>query len=411
MKVFVFVDLGGETLRVGQLFTDFRRGRLTSTFSYDNEYLSHRHAYPIDPGLPLSSGTWPVAGTLPRVFLDAAPDRWGRNLIMRRAITEATATHPGAPSLSELDYLLGVNDASRQGALRFKVSDERGFEHPDEGVPKMVQLPALVEAAHHVAAGDDHVDDAVKILLDMGSASLGGARPKASVRDGQRMMMAKFAHPHDQWNVMAWEKTALDLAETAEVEVPGRRLIDVGGSPVLLIDRFDRTSEGCRIGYMSAMTLCEADDGDRLDYLHIADRLAVVSSSPQQDLEQLWRRIVLGIAINNTDDHLRNHGFVRARAGWRLSPVFDLNPDPSISTFHATSISGQTASADAAAAALECVSFFALTSDKARNIVRTVLDAVKQWQNIASRNGISRTEMTRFSPVFEQGISALELGL
>ena len=408
MKLYVFMDVDGRTIRVGQLFAEHRRGRLTSAFSYDNDYLSRRFAYAIDPALPLNAGTWPVAGPLPRAFLDAAPDRWGRNLIVRQAELEAAANHVLAHTLDELDYLLGVSDISRQGALRFSVSAHPVFERPNDDVPKLIQLPTLLGAVRRLAADDQYSDEAVKTLLDMGSASLGGARPKASVLDGQRMMIAKFGHPQDKWDHMAWEKTALDLAEIAEVEVPTRQLMDVEGSSVLLVDRFDRTHDGRRLGYMSAMTLCEADYGEQLDYLQIAERLAPISASPQEDLRQLWRRIVFGVAINNTDDHLRNHGFVRTRSGWRLSPAFDVNPDPILSARHATSIGGEVLSSVAGTAAMEAVPYFGLNVNEAKAIVSAVYDAVRQWQTVAVRNSLSEREISQFEPVFAQGLSTLE---
>ena len=408
MKLYVFMDVDGRTIRVGQLFAEHRRGRLTSAFAYDNDYLSQRFAYAIDPALPLNAGTWPVAGPLPRAFLDTAPDRWGRNLIVRQAELEAAANHVPARTLDELDYLLGVSDVSRQGALRFSVSADPVFERPNDDVPKLIQLPTLLGAVRRLAVDDQYSDEAVKTLLDMGSASLGGARPKASVLDGQRMMIAKFGHPHDQWDHMAWEKTALDLAEIAGVEVPSRQLMDVEGSSVLLVDRFDRTHDGRRLGYMSAMTLCEADYGEQLDYLQIAERLAPISASPQEDLRQLWQRIIFGVAINNTDDHLRNHGFVRTRSGWRLSPAFDVNPDPILSARHATSIGGEVLSSVAGTAAMEAVPYFGLNVNEAKAIVSTVYEAVRQWQTIAVRNTLSEGEISRFEPVFAQGLSTLE---
>jgi len=408
MRVFVFVDLDGHPVRAGQLFAESRRGRSVSAFAYDDSYVDRPGAYPVDPALPLNRGAWPVSGPLPRAFRDAAPDRWGRNLISRRAVAKARSTGQPLRSLGELDYLLGVSDASRHGALRFKCSDDGPFEHAGEDIPKTVALPALVAAARSLASDDSQGEAAVKTLLDLGSASLGGARPKATVRDGDRLMVAKFSHRHDEWNVMAWEKTALDLAAAAGIEVPRRRLVDSDGSAVLLTDRFDRTPEGHRVGYLSAMTVCEADDGDHRDYLDIAERLAILSAEPRRDLRELWRRIAFGIAINNTDDHLRNHGVVRARAGWRLSPVFDLNPDPRPGTPHVTSLAGAVTSVDAAAELRRSIEWFGLPPAEASQIVAAVLKAVGQWSPVAARNGIPPSETVRFEAAFRQGISALE---
>jgi len=392
MKLFVFMDMDGQTIHVGQLFVEHRRGRLTSAFAYDNEYLSRRYAYPIDPALPLGDGTLLVDG-FPRAFLDASPHHWGRSLIDRTA---------GIPSreLDELDYLLAAADALRQGALRFSLSETGVFEGAGV-VPMLDQLPVLAAAVRQLSVDPD---EAATILFDMGAASLGGFRPKASVLDEQRLMVAKFAWPYDRWNNQTWEATALDVAEIAGVEIPPHRLVDVDDTSVLLVDRFDRT-DSCRIGYISAATLCQAEPGLQLDYLDVAERLATV---PDEDLRQLWRRIVFGIAINNTDDHLYNLGFLRTHSGWRLSPGFDLNPDPRLSAPHATPIGGEVTAIPAARTAMACVASFALSTSEARQIVSEVADAVRQWVTIAVRNSASEEELALFGPVFAQGLAVLD---
>ena len=406
MKTLVFLDVDDQTVRVGELFSQYRRQRLTSTFAYDGDYLANPAAYPVDPSLPLLSGAWPVPTAIPRAFRDAAPDRWGRNLITRRAAAEAAASKTTARTLGELDFLLGVDDATRQGALRFKSAPTSAFEHQSHDVPKLIDLPTLVDATRAAALDGDEAELAVATLLDMGSASLGGARPKACVQDGHRLLVAKFAHPNDTWNVMAWEKTALDLAEAAGIDVPPRRLLDVSGYPVLLINRFDRTDSGHRIGYISAMTLCEAEDGERHDILDVADRLATVSTQPQRDLQQLWRRAVFGLAINNTDDHLRNLGLLRGRSAWRLSPAFDLNPDPVSAAPHVTTIGGE-AGIGGFAALMESMPLFGLTRGTASAILHDVLESVRQWRFFAARNGLTTSEIDRFAAVFDRGITAL----
>ena len=402
MKLLVQLEMDGQTVPVGQAFTDVRRGRLSSTFAYADSYLERRDAYPIDPALPLVSGNWPAAASLPRAFLDAAPDRWGRRLIDRRAAAQARANNTTPPLLTDVDYLLGVSDVARQGALRFKTTQDGPFEHPLDDVPKLIDLPTLVAASHAIATDGHDAEQAVKTLLSLGSASLGGARPKASVRDDGRLMIAKFAHSHDVNDVMAWEKTALDLAEQAGVDVPARRLIDVDGSSVLLVDRFDRTPDGQRVGYMSTMTLCEATDGDQRDYLEIAEHLAATSANVDADLAQLFRRIVFGAAINNTDDHLRNHGLLRVKSGWRLSPAFDINPSDDLNARHATSIAGAVTPPSIMAALTAFSDLFGLTANQASTITKEVGDAIKAWADVAARNGISRTQITRFAPMFEQ---------
>lgn len=406
MKLHVYVNDADHN--VGQVFTDTRRGRLTSTFSYSNAYLDDVDAYAIDPGLPLGVGSWPSATPLPGALRDAAPDRWGRNLIKRRAISDARLAGRTPVTLTEVHYLLGVSDISRQGALRFKLTPQGNFEHPGDDVPKLVDLPALLTASYSVTSDSDNSDAAVRSLLAMGSASLGGARPKASVRDGDRLFVAKFAHPHDDWSVIAWEKTALDIAADAGCEVPRLRLIDVKGSPVLLTERFDRDGDK-RIGYISAMTLCEANDGEQRDYLDIAERLATISADPQRDLQELWRRIGLGLTINNTDDHLRNHGLLRNGNGWSISPVFDINPNPDINMSHATTIGGEQHRQSGIDAWLQTADTFGLTMSQSVAIAGDICDAVSGWASRARQNGVGREEISRFQAVFDQGISALKI--
>ena len=192
------------------------------------------------------------------------------------------------------------------------------FIDPDTVVPKLLELPRLLAAADAVERDPDD-QTAVKDLLDAGSGSLGGARPKASVREGERLMIAKFPHRDDTWDVMAWEATALDLAEEAGISVPGRRMTRINGRAVLILDRFDRTPDGRRVPYISAMTLLGRSDGDVSDYTDVCDAISDEGAATALDLEALWRRVAFSVAIHNTDDHLRNHGFPVRRAGgpWR----------------------------------------------------------------------------------------------
>jgi serine/threonine-protein kinase HipA len=231
-RVFTYLELDGRTRVLGDAYFNFRRGRLTATFSYDHDYLELDDAYAIDPALRLSAGPWPLPHGLPGAFSDAAPDRWGRNLIAKRLRAQACVEGRPVPALDDRDYLLGVSDETRQGALRFKTDVEGEFQHPAPDVPKLIALPALLHAADAVARDEPDNLEAIKTLLDAGTGSLGGARPKASVRDGDRLLIAKFPHHADEWNVMAWEKTALDLAEAAGITVPSRQLVGIEGIPV-----------------------------------------------------------------------------------------------------------------------------------------------------------------------------------
>jgi serine/threonine-protein kinase HipA len=360
-QLLTYVDLDGVTTLAGRAFVTLRRGHLSSVFAYDDAYLASPRAYALDPELPLAAGQLPVTAPLPRAFLDAAPDRWGRNLIRRRAQLE------GRASLDETDYLLGVADIGRQGALRFKLDGGGPFLDALPDVPKLIDLPRILNATLAIAEDASSNDGAVRLLLEAGSATLGGARPKALVRDGSKLCLAKFPHPADTWDVVAAEHRALDLAARCGIDVAPHRLVSAGGANVLLEERFDRDGDR-RVGYMSALTLLRASDGDRLDYLDIAEALAQVSANASADLEQLFRRAAFSYLIGNTDDHLRNHGVLRAKAGWRLAPAFDLNPDPGPSA-HATSIVGETTRAGGLAALPGVAGDFGLTQAAATAIL------------------------------------------
>lgn len=398
VQVTVAVHTDGLALRAGTAFIQERRGTVSTTFTYDSDFQGDRRGYAISPDLPLSSARHHVAG-LPGTFSDSAPDRWGRNLVNKRARGQARQEGQPAPSVREVDYLLGVSDLTRQGALRFAVGDGP-FLAAETAVPKLIELPRLLRAADEIT--DDSGDGlaAVKILLDAGTGSLGGARPKASVRDGERLLIAKFPHPGDTWDVMAWEKTALDLAERAGIPVPVRQLVTVDGRHALLLERFDR-DESRRVAYMSAMSLVGGSDGGSFDFLEVAEALAEQGAAVKTDLAQLWRRIAFSLAINNTDNHLRNLGLLHGRGGWSLAPAFDLNPNPNTQAEPVTSIGfaagPRTAHMDAL---LASAADFRLTREAAYGIAGAVADAVRDWRRVAAANGLSERACELFSDCF-----------
>jgi serine/threonine-protein kinase HipA len=404
-RIQVHLDLDGRTVAVGTLYLNRRRGRLTSTFAYHPAYLTEPGAYAIDPELPLVAGNQAVGPALPRAFADAAPDRWGRNLIRQRIELEARAAGARPRTADEVDYLLGVSDGARQGALRFTLSAGGDFQHPGDRVPGLIELPRLLGAADRIGQADPSPLAAVKELLEAGSASLGGARPKAAVTDQGELLIAKFPHPGDQWDVCAWEAATLDQAEQAGIAVPPRRLVRIADRSVLLTRRFDRAA-GRRIGYFSGLTLCRRADGERGDYLDLAEDLSLVSADPVADLAELWRRIAFGYGIGNTDDHLRNHGLLRHQAGWRLAPAFDLNPEPEPGN-HATSIAGETAGRAGLRALRASAEAFGLTQDQAEASGRQVGDAIVGMVEAAQRRGVPESEIGRFAAGFVTPEAAL----
>ncbi|WP_460831011.1 type II toxin-antitoxin system HipA family toxin [Nocardioides hungaricus] len=401
------VDIGGRAVYAGTAYFTEGRQRVTTSFVYDTAYLARSDGYDLEPSLVRRAGQQYVDG-LPGSFSDCAPDRWGRSLIDKRRRAQQRQSDRRLRTATEVDYLVGVSDLTRQGNLRFAVTHDGPFLDPGDAVPKLVSLPKLLASADKAA--DASIDDlaAVKTLLDAGSGSLGGARPKASVRgDNDALLIAKFPHRNDDWDVMAWEKTALDLAEASGISTPARRLTKVGHRTVLLLDRFDR-SAGTRIGYVSAMTMLGARDGDERDYLDIVEAIPDHGARVKYDLEQLFRRVVFGVAVHNTDDHLRNHGFLRAPGGWILSPIFDVNPQPDLGKARVTAIFGTVYPEDEPGAledlAIEC----RLHGESMRAIVDEVCAAVGTWREAAGRNGIGSAEQDMFAEMFGTQLSALD---
>ena len=336
--ILVFAGPENAPQAVGLCYASQRRGRLASTFAYSYDYLANPQSYAIDPELPLQAGNWKVLHELPGSMMDSTPDRWGRNLINKR--------YPGH-KLNNLDYLLGVSDITRQGALRYKTSQDGCFEYPDSKVPKLVALPELLDATRAIE-NPRKSEEAVRFLLDAGSGSLGGARPKAVVDKNGELYLAKFPHKNDQTDVIGAEYRALCEAQKRGMNVPAHDLVKVGDAHVLLTKRFDRRLvEGVaeRIFYISAMTAIGAVDGEQRDYLEIIDFITRAGSQPKQDIAELLRRIRYTIEINNTDDHLRNHGFLFEKGGWHLSPMFDVNPNPNKSELRQTALDGHIDSA------------------------------------------------------------------
>lgn len=399
----VHVEREGTAVHVGTLFDHRRRGAESATCVYQSAYLADAGAYPLDPALPLVAGPQqtPVRRALFGAMSDSAPDRWGRTLITRRERALALDQGRTPRSLGELDFLLGVRDDLRQGALRFRMPDGPFLAVDDQGVPDLTDLPALLDLA--ARAEDDTADlGELTRLVRLGS-SLGGARPKAHVRDrAGQISIAKFpSADRDTWNVMAWEKVALDLAAACQIEVPISTLLDVGGRSVLVLRRFDRRPTGWRIGYASAMTMLEAVDGQQRSYVEIAEVVEQVSRRPSEELRQLWRRMVFNVLVSNTDDHLRNHGFLHERDDvWGLAPAFDLNPDPSPGpTFLSTTLDGadRPASLEAAVAVAD---YFRLGADDARAVVGVMSTAVRRWPIVARRHGLGAAEIERMRLAF-----------
>ena len=323
---------------------------------------------------------------------------------MRRTERRRAEREGGAPrSLQEIDFLLLVDDEARQGALRF-AEQEGGRFVREEGVkriPPLIELPALLAAAEHVMEDKDTEED-LRLLFAPGS-SLGGARPKASVveKDGH-LAIAKFPRRDDETNTVAWEAVALTLAAKSGIAVPDGRIEIVGNKPVLLLRRFDREAHR-RIPFLSAMSMLGARDNETRSYLEIVDALRQHGATPKADMEALWRRLVFNILISNTDDHLRNHGFLYAgQEGWQLSPAYDLNPVPTdIKPRILTTAINEDDATASLVLAMEVAEYFELDGAKARQIAAEVGKAVSKWREEAARHGIAKAEIDRMASAFE----------
>jgi serine/threonine-protein kinase HipA len=404
-RLLVYIDLEGAPQLVGQLWARYNRGRETASFEYDKAWLEHPACFPLEPALALTFGPHHTAPgkSLFGAIGDSAPDRWGRVLIQRNELRMARDEQRPARTLNEIDYLLGVGDAARQGALRFADNEDGPFlaEQSAVQIPPLKRLRELLGAVERITA-DGGTDADIELLLAPGS-SLGGARPKASIIDHDgHLAMAKFPQHDDTVRVPLWEALALKLAAQARIATPVWRIENVARRVVLLLQRFDR-AQGTRIPFLSAMSMLDAADHEQHSYLEIADALRQYGSRPGEDCAQLWRRIVFSILISNTDDHLRNHAFLYDPiGGWRLAPAYDLNPMPVDLKPRNLSLAinevDDTASLDVA---LEVSRHFGLKPAEARTIVTEVGAAVATWRGEARTIGLSAKEIERMASAFE----------
>lgn len=403
--ILVYVDLMGIPLKVGQLWGRFRNGRESMSFEYDRNWLNHPKRFSLDPALKLVSGSFHVASDKPLfgAIDDSAPDRWGRLLMRRSERKRAEHEKRTARALKEIDFLLMVDDEGRQGALRFKQEEQSPFltTYDKNHIPPLVAVGKLLTAANHVMQDSDTEDD-LRLLLAPGS-SLGGARPKSSVRDKDgHLAIAKFPRKDDEINIIAWEAVALSLANKAGIQVPEWRIETVARQQILLSRRFDR-KKNIRIPFLSAMSVLGAKDNEMHSYLEIADAIRQMSASPKEDLEALWRRIVFNVLISNVDDHLRNHAFLYSGlSGWRLSPAYDLNPIPTdikpriLST--AIDLIDPSASLDIA---VSVAHYFDLDNSQVKNIFKEVGSVTALWREEATKLKIKKTEIDRMASAFE----------
>jgi serine/threonine-protein kinase HipA len=403
-------------VRLGKLYTHRALAREVFDFEFDEDVLKRRDmaGLRLDPRL----GWYPGRQYPPQgqdtfgAFADASPDHWGR-LLMRRRLERAQRAGlvDSKARLYESDYLLGVHDSYRVGALRFRRDDQGAFldDRHDVAAPPFVQLRALEAASlaleRDVDNTDHHADEWLRMLIAPGG-SLGGARPKASMADpAGNLWIAKFPSVRDEHDVGAWEMVVHTLAKACGLNVPDALVRRFGSEHhTFLVRRFDRAVPEARRHFASAMNLTGHQDGDDastgVSYLEIAQVLMTDGASTAADLRELWSRVVFNLLVSNTDDHLRNHGFLlEPGRGWRLSPAFDMNPTP-----HAHGLKLNISEADNAldlALAEAVAPYFRLSVEQAEEIISNQIQIVSQWRTIADSLGIPGREQQAMETAFD----------
>lgn len=404
----MFLDLpDGRTVAVGRLSGRINQAGvlLATEFEYSATFLADPSRYtlcpelPVRPGRQVSSPARPMFGA----FADSQPDRWGRNLLHAAERRTARSERRRPRSMTEMDFLLGVRDDTRQGALRFSLDGGATFVSPARpGVPELADLPALVAAARrHLEHAE--TDEDLALLVGAGT-SMGGARPKATVAlpDG-RLALAKLPHPDDRWDVLAWEAATLELARRAGIVTPPfqHHRIDPDQS-ILVTHRFDRDGVGRRVAYLSAHSMVEKTDAMVVPYTMLAEILTQGSAAPRRDAADLFRRVAFSLLVNNVDDHVKNHGVLRTESGWRLAPVFDVDPFPAEYPVDSTPLADDDdGTRRDIRHLLDTADFYGLSTEEAQEIVAQVAAATDDWADVARSFGIASEDLDHMSSAFE----------
>lgn len=407
-KIFVYENFSSlEPKKLGVLYVDTLRGIEHYSFEYDQDWLKQsKFSFCLDPDISMFSGRQYTEKNIFGMFADASPDRWGRILMKRREAIKARSENRKPNKMYDSDFLLGVYDQTRVGALRFKDDVNGPFLSDDKetAAPPWATLRSLEEASRQFEKDDNYLNDKwLKQLLKPGS-SLGGARPKATVEDEQGdLWIAKFPSKNDEYDVGAWEKVVHDLAKLCGLNVPESKVekFSKDGS-TFLVKRFDRDGEK-RIHFASAMTMLGKNDGassdDGSSYIDIVDFIRAYGSSPKDDLIELFKRIIFSMAVSNTDDHLRNHGFILNDKGWRLSPLYDVNPVP-----YGDVLSLNIDSYDNSISidlAISSACYYDINEFDAEVYADEILTMVKNnWEQLAKKYGINRDQIEEMWPAF-----------
>lgn len=410
IDIYVYADwkgLDGPT-EIGVLSAQFAKGKKAFSFEYNKEWLAQDSYQLLDPEINFFSGPqYPTDKENFGVFLDSMPDTWGKTLMKRRAAQEARSRNEKVSKLYEIDYLLGVYDESRMGALRFKTDRKGPFLDNDtkNPTPPWSSLGQLQEAVNHIESDseNDAIQQWLAVLIAPGS-SLGGARPKANVlgKNGD-LWIAKFPSKMDTIDKGAWEFLTYRIALDCGIEMAESKIEKISGTyHTFLTKRFDREN-GERIHFSSAMTMTgnteESLKTVSPSYLDIVDVIENYGINVEENLHQLWRRLIFNIAVSNTDDHLRNHGFIMNERGWELSPAYDINPS--------VEKDGLALNIDADDNALDfdlakdVGEYFRLGEDEMNQIIEEVISAVSNWRDYAKQIGIANKELLIMEPAFK----------
>ncbi|WP_165027295.1 MULTISPECIES: type II toxin-antitoxin system HipA family toxin [unclassified Dysgonomonas] len=412
-EIFVYADWLelNEAQLMGKLTVDYLRGKEIFSFEYNNNWLNSGKAQTLDPDLMLFSGMQYLREEKSNfgLFLDSSPDRWGRVLMKRREAILAKSEKRPMSTLFESDFLLGVYDLHRMGALRFKIDEDGMFldDNKDYSAPPWTSIRELehasLELEKNIEKDNPEILKWLNMLMAPGS-SLGGARPKASIQhtDGS-LWIAKFPSNSDDQNTGAWEMVISELAQKAGINM-AEGIVKKYNSKyhTYLTKRFDRTNEGKRIHFASAMTLLGyidgADSQDGVSYLELVEFIIQNGANVKEDLIELFKRIVFSIAVSNTDDHLRNHGFILTTSGWILSPAYDINPNP-YGTGLKLNISEDDNSLDFDLA-LSVAKYYRLSNQEAEDIIANIKRIVSKWRAIAIKYQIPNSEQDMMESAF-----------
>ena len=412
--LFIYADFDwlGEPLLVGELGYESLRGTDSYSFKFDNEWLRQYGGLFLSadinnyPGLQYTQPDRDIFGC----FCDALPDRWGRLLLNRREQIQAVEEKRPVRRLSSFDYLMGIDDFSRMGGFRFRLSQDGEYINCEKTlrIPPLTDVRALVAASMEIEKSEElNQLPEKKWLLQLvhPGTSLGGARPKAGVMDDEGYLcVAKFPSRNDDYDVGLWEHHSHLLAKESGVIAAETSVVETGGKyHALLSKRFDRTVDGRRKHFASAMTLlgladgCDAKTGN--GYLDIVDFILQNCCDVEDNLRQLYRRVAFNIAIGNSDDHFRNHGFLLTPRGWRLSPAYDMNP--TLNDYQALLINSSTNHADLQVL-LDSSEEYMIGKEEGRRIIDEVKDGVSKWKAIAVRLGIAKREIDVFEFVYNR---------